>query len=304
MSYLTVVVYNGLCNRLLPLISAMRLAKKSNRKVNMIWGYTPVRSCMTYFGGYCTFEDLFITPPNLVHEQQNIEHSKTYDFYYWLNLDHVVDINLPGNIYVNYALYTLISQDDSSDIFKNFKRTLSTPGKLIFDEIGKELSDEMKMLRPIPELQYEIDKCHKNFSKNMIGIHLRTSDGDFTKNNWKLIIKKLLIECKKWCSVCENRGIFLATDNSEVFVEFAGSLSSKLIIYTPLESLCGNTSSNKFNNDKYNVLVGVVELFLLGKCNCKIIGTCESTFSAVGMLLAEDTVEKYLINDAESVPKF
>ena len=296
MSYLTVVLYNGLCNRLLPLVSALRLAKKSNRVVNVIWGYTPVRSCMTYYGGHCTFQDLFIEPENLIFEKHDIQYSKTYDYYYWLNLDHFVDIKLDGSIYVNYALYTLISEEDDTDVFKNFKQTLKKTGELIFDRVGEELSMEIKALRPIPELQNEIP--------NMIGLHLRTSDGDFTKINWKSIIKKLILSCKKWCSQDQKRGVFLATDNSEVFIEFASSLSSKLIIYNPPSVLGGNVSSNKFNNDKYNVLVAVVELFLLGKCNEKIIGTCESTFSAVGMLLAENTVKKYLINDEDSIPDF
>ena len=214
-----------------------------------------------------------------------------------MNLDHFVDIKLDGSIYVNYALYTLISEEDDTDVFKNFKQTLKKTGELIFDRVGEELSMEIKALRPIPELQNEIDKCSKIFLPNMIGLHLRTSDGDFTKINWKSIIKKLILSCKKWCSQDQKRGVFLATDNSEVFIEFASSLSSKLIIYNPPSVLGGNVSSNKFNNDKYNVLVAVVELFLLGKCNEKIIGTCESTFSAVGMLLAENTVKKYLIND-------
>ena len=302
MSYLTLVVYNGLCNRLLPLISSLRLAKKCNKKVNMIWTYTPQRSCLTYFGDYCKFLDLFITPDNLVYENTDIENVKTYDFFYWMNLDLVVDIKLEGNIYINYALYPLICEEDNTEVFKNFKKTLNKNGEFILDDVGKEIADEMKLLRPIQELQNEIDKCSINFFPEMIGIHIRKSDGGFTKYDWKSITKKLIAQCKKWCN--NKRGIFLATDDCETYINFASNLGRNVVFYDPPKILCGNTSSNKFNNDKYNVVCGVVEMYLLGKCNKTIIGTVDSTFSICGMLLANNNVAKYLIDNEESVPSF
>ena len=302
MSYLTLVVYNGLCNRLLPLISTLRLARKCNRTVNMIWTYTPQRSCLTYFGDYCNLLDVFNPPDNLVYEKNDIQHIKTYDFYYWLNLDLIVDIKTEGNIYINYALYPLVCKEDDTEIFKNFKQTLNTKGEFILDDVGKEIADEMRRLSPVKELQIEIDKCSKGFFKEMIGIHIRKTDGGFVKYNWKLIIKKLIYQCQKWCN--SNRGIFLATDDSDVYISFASNLGGNLVFYNPPKTLCGSTSSNKFNNDKYNVICGVVEMYLLGKCNRMIIGTVDSTFSICGMLLAENDIQKYLISDEESVPIF
>ena len=302
MSYLTIVVYNGLCNRLLPLISALRLARKCNKIVNMIWTYTPQRSCLTYFGDYCNLLDLFNKPENLIYEKTDIDHVKTYDFYYWLNLDLVIDIKIEGNIYVNYALYPIVCEEDNTDVFLNFKKTLNKKGEFILDDVGKEMADEMKSLSPINELQIEIEKCFTGFFKEMIGIHIRKTDGGFVKYNWKAIIKKLISQCQKWCN--SERGVFLATDDSEVYVSFASNLGRNLIFYNPPKTLCGSTSSNKFNNDKYNVICGVVEMYLLGKCNKMIIGTVDSTFSICGMLLGENDVQKYLISDEESVPVF
>lgn len=302
MSYLTIVVYNGLCNRLLPLISALRLARKCNKTVNMIWTYTPQRSCLTYFGDYCNLLDLFDKPENLVYEKNDIEHVKTYDFYYWLNLDLVIDIKIEGNIYVNYALYPIICEEDNTDVFLNFKKTLNKKGEFILDDVGKEMADEMRKLSPVKELKTEIEKCFTGFFKEMIGIHIRKTDGGFVNYNWKAIIKKLISQCQKWCN--SERGVFLATDDSEVYISFASNLGRNLVFYNPPKLLCGSTSTNKFNNDKYNVICGVVEMYLLGKCNSMIIGTVDSTFSICGMLLGENDVQKYLISDEESVPIF
>jgi hypothetical protein len=304
-SYLTVILYNGLCNRLLPIVSALRLAKKCNKKTNLVWTYTPQRSCLSYFGDFCKYEDLFLPVDGMFLELDIKEYEKVYEFYYWLNLDLVVDINIPGNININYALYPLICNEDNSDIFKNFKKTLNLPGELIFDEVGKEIADEMKKsIVPIPELQNEIDSCVKNFFSDMIGIHIRKSDGGFKEYDWNSIIKKLIKNCKEWTSSSNNRGIFLATDDQDVYIEFASKLGHKLIFYNPPDKLCNCVSSSKFNNDKYNVLTAVVEMYLLGKCNKMIIGTVDSTFSICGMMLGENDVLKYLINTEESVPEF
>jgi hypothetical protein len=303
-SYLTVVTYNGLCNRLLPLISCLRLARKYNKKVNIIWTYTPQRSCLTYFGDHCKLLDLFEEPDNLVFEKTDIENSKTYDFYYWLSLDHVIDMSEKGNIYVNYALYPIIGNEDKSDIFINFKKTLNKNQELIFDDVGKELCEEMKKLKPVKDICEQIDLCSKQFYNEMIGIHIRKTDGGFVKYDWKSIIKKILNNAKKWVNSSNDRGIFLATDDSDTYVEFASSLGSKLVFYNPSKKLCGITSDNKFNNDKFNVICGVVELYLLGKCNKMIIGTVDSTFSICGMLLADPNIKKYLVDNEESVPDF
>lgn len=301
---ITVITYNGLCNRLLPLISSIRLSKKSNRNTNMLWGYTPVRSCMTYYGELCKFNELY-EEMNELTVDNNINADKVFEFKYWENKDHIVDINVEGNITINYALYTIISDDDDKEsIFNNLKKSISFSREIVFDDVGKELSSIIKSFRPKKEFQEEINKYSKKFYKNMIGIHIRKSDGGFTEFSWDNIIRNLIVECRNWCNADMNNGVFLATDDSEVYVDFASCLGSKLIFYNPPRVLGGVTSKNKFVNDKYNVFCAVIELALLGKCNKYIVGTCDSTFSITAMLLGEDSVKKYLIKDMEGVPNF
>jgi hypothetical protein len=137
----------------------------------------------------------------------------------------------------------------------------------------------------------------------MLGIHIRGSDGGFIDIDWYNIIEKLLIICEKWCSNKDN-GVFLTADKFEYFTEFS-KLGTKLFFYFPpkvLENTISIDESNtKFNNDKYNVLSGLVDMYLLSHCNRYIIGTTDSTFSFCGMLLASDTTEKYLINSVTDV---
>ena len=196
----------------------------------------------------------------------------------------------------------MICEEDKTEVFKNFQNVIDKKGEFILDDVGKEIADEMRRLSPIKELQIEIENCFKGFFKEMIGIHIRKTDGGFVNYDWESIIKKLISQCQNWCN--SNRGIFLATDDLEVYNSFANNLGKNLVFYNPPTILCGSTSSNKFNNDKYNVFCGAVDMNLLGKCNKMINGTVNSTFSICGMLLAEDNIKKYLISDEESIPMF
>jgi len=303
---ITVVLHNGLCNRLNALLSVMRLGKKYKKKVNIVWTYTPVRSCIAYHGELCKFSDIFKRNDNIL-EDVKVDHQKTYEFRYWENKDHVVDVSGDDNVFINYALYTIISsEDDQNSIFKNLRSVIAKPQEFVVDTIGKEFGDVLKYdLQPNDDLKLEIDSNLKNFRENMIGIHVRRSDGGFADYNWKDINKILIQQSKDWCKNVNN-GVFLATDDMETYINFASALGNKLVIYNPPEELCNtkSTSGNKFSNDKYNVLVGYVELNLLSHCNKLIVGTADSTFSVCAMLMSDINTKKYLINAPENVPSF
>ena len=303
---ITVVLHNGLCNRLLPLISSIRLAKIFNTKVFIEWTYTPVRSCIAYHGDLCAINELF-NIPSYISNIPSQSNERIYEFRYWENKDHIIDVSDNKNVFVNYALYTIISTDDNQNSFlKNLKSVIVNPQEIILDDIAKDLGFILKNdLTPISSLQDEIDKVKNSFFKNMIGIHIRKSDGGFASYDWKNIIKLLLKQSKNWCKN-EDNAIFLATDDMDVYIEFASSLGSKLIFYNPPDNLNNSvsTSGNKFSNDKFNVMCAVVELYLLGSCNKMIIGTADSTFSLCAMLMTDDNVKKFLINSVDNVPSF
>lgn len=307
-SFITVVLHNGLANRLLPLISCVRLARKSHRKVNIIFNGTPVRSCIRYDGEHCTYYNLFKPHDDIIVDKNDIPPpERTFNFEYWLNKDMIIDISGDCNIYTNYGLYTMISQDDNQDsICKNLKFVIEKSGELIFDDIAIELGEILRnVIKPVDELQNEIDKYKSRFKKNMIGIHIRSTDGGFIDIRWDAMVHNLIQRSLSWCKMSVENGIFLATDNPKYYIEFASKLTSdQFVFYNPPEILCDTKSTNvdKFNNDKFNVLCATIEMHLLGYCNHLIIGTASSTFSVCGMLLANPTTTKILIKNVEDIP--
>lgn len=303
------VVYNGLFNRVLPIISALRLAKKSNRVLNILWTDAIGRSNLAFYGERTTFFDMYNPIENVKVDDKIGYNAKKYEFRYWDMLDHIVDINTDENIFIDFALYTLVSTDDESNIFTNLKKYITKPQEVIFDTVGQELGEIYRNhIKPVPEFQNEINKIYGTFLTNMIGLHIRSTDGGFTEIPWDNMVTKLISECKKWVSKGSDYGVFLATDNSDIYVKFVIALGNKLIFYVPPKVLGGSTSTSgegeKFNNDRFNIYCGVIENYLLSKCNKYLIGTCESSFSFASMLGAEQNVKKYLINSVESIPNF
>ncbi len=300
-----ITVHNGLANRLLPLISIIRLAQQTNRKVNLIFHGTPVRSCLRYDGEPCKFDDLFEPFENLVlNDYSNYNFERTYNFEYWLNKDMLMDVSGTCNIETNFGLYTIISEnDDTTSMFKKLQNVLKQGCEITFDAIGIELGTVLKSLKPVKELRDEISKYSSTFLPNMVGIHIRSTDGGFVNIDWSSIVGKLLSLCKEWTKNPEN-GIFLATDNPVYYDQFKILSEKQFFFYQPPTVLCNTkaTLNDKFNNDKYNVLCGLVEMHLLGECNHCIIGTAESTFSFCAMLLSDQNSKKFLINKLEHIP--
>ena len=155
-----------MANRLLPLVSCLRLAKQSGRLLNVIFKGTPVRTCIRYDGADCKYYDLFQkNEENIVveSETEGVFYERTYDFQYWLNKEMVIDVGGNGHIHTNYGLSTIISvEDDQKSMFKLLIDVIAKPGEIKFDGIAKELGEIFhKDMKPVEELQREIDK-YKN----------------------------------------------------------------------------------------------------------------------------------------------
>lgn len=307
-SIITVVTHNGLANRLLPLISCFRIARKSNRKINVIFNGTPVRSCIRYDGEHCKYLDLFQSNPSILvdYDDKNISYKKVFNFEYWLDKDMIIDSSGDDNIHTNYGLYTMISHDDDQDsMCKSIRKHIEKSGEIFFDTIAYELGSILQTeFKPVPALQHEIDKYKSKFRPNMIGFHIRSTDGGFTQIKWDEIVNKLISYSINWCKASKDNGIFLATDNPKYYIEFASKLTSdQFIFYNPPTILSNTvpTNNDKFANDKYNVLCGLIEIHLLGMCHHTIFGTSASTFSVCAMLLAPRETKKFLLKNIDDV---
>ena len=65
-------LYNGLGNRLLPLICLMRLCFPRERKLYIHWTGTPVRSTFAYEGAFVGFYDLFKSIEGMEFVEENV----------------------------------------------------------------------------------------------------------------------------------------------------------------------------------------------------------------------------------------
>jgi hypothetical protein len=297
---ITVITYSGLCNRLLPITASLRLAKKYNKNIDILWEHTPYRTCIPYEGGQCNFNDLFKLPENVeVVDSIRQNNYCYYDFPYWIKEStYIVDMNSNPNIIVKNSVFTFISTEDNKDsFFRQLVDKLCLSGEIKFDYIGNELSDAIKLLQPVDYLQKEIDHYYKNFSKNTLGVHVRKSDGAFIKYDWNKLWRPLFNKIYEWLASYEDSKIFLTTDDKEVYQIFKDKLDDKLLFYNPPSVLGSVNNTDKFKNDKFNVFCAVIDLHLLGKCQA-IIGTATSTFSLCGMLLADKNIKKYMIDNS------
>ena len=278
----------------------------------MVFNGTPVRSCIRYDGAPCKYYDLFERNDNILVDSDTtgIHYDRSFDFEYWLNKEMIIDVTGDGHVYTNYGLYTIIgTEDDSTSMCKLLRNVIEKPGKLVFDSIALELGNILREdIKPVKELQREITNYKQNrFKKNMVGLHIRSTDGGFVGIKWDKMVQELIRRCLVWCKKSLDNGIFLATDNGTYYIDFASKLTTdQFVFYNPPDVLCGTESTNvdKFNNDKFNVLCATVEMYLLGECNRGIIGTASSTFSVCGMLIGSHfpNTTNYLITSLDNIP--
>jgi hypothetical protein len=180
------------------------------------------------------------------------------------------------NVDEDYKDYTLDVKDNNDGIFENYSL-------YEFRQIFKQLKPNKKILDIIQENL-------KEFTDNMIGIHIRRTDGDFIKIKWNEVDNMLITKIEDMIKKEKNLKIFLATDSKETQDKYSEHFGDKLLSYIPEE--------DKFNNNRFNVICGVIDLFLLSKCNKMLIGTVGSSFSITAGLLGEADI--WLIKDEKS----
>jgi hypothetical protein len=295
MKLICLPLFNGICNRLIPIASALRLAKKTGRKVMVFWTDNPGRSLLTYHGQSTNFEDIFEPIENMeflsmVQINEYLDTSDHYDCHVLVPFP-IVNTNTDKHIFVVYCVNTIFSKDDEI----NQQYVLKDIGKFIEDSVFMEMKSVLRELCPVTHLKNEIDKIYETKMKGriMVGLHIRRTDGSFKEKDWKKTDQTLLLRARSWAH--EGYVFFLATDSPRHEHDFKMALGNSLITYEP--------RFNKFGNDRNNVLAAVVDLYLLSKCDRAIIGTVESSFSLTAALLSEKTPLWMISENCNSVFK-
>jgi hypothetical protein len=124
----------------------------------------------------------------------------------------------------------------------------------------------------------------------MIGIHIRKTDGGYTNIDWESIDILLIKKLELWLKKDDKLSIFLATDCEKTSNKYKTHFNDRLLSYIP--------ETNKFHNNKFNVISGIIDIYLLSKCNKIIIGTLGSSFSITAGLMGNTPL--WLIKDENS----
>ncbi len=258
----------GLSNRIKSLISCIRYSKENNIDVKVLWevldSYKKHHHILN-----CRFSKLFSN--NIEIKKLNHNSCKIYKSHCFMIFD---NDNLPDNF-------------DTYDK-KNAKYTPSDKRRRNIDhnynKIPKNVIENylphFKVLKPIKELQKEIDVFSLKFDDNTISVHIRSWSGPNEESrNKKLFIngiERFETEMLKY----KTHNFFLATDSQKVKQYFQNKsiLKEKIICYPRKTNL---NTSRKYPE---GIQEDLIELYLLSK-NKIIVGSHNSTFTEVAWWL-------------------
>ena len=301
-----ITLHNGLGNRLLPMLSILRFAKESNQKLYIHWTGKAGRSCLYYEGlEFVTFYDLFRKLDNVEEISEDDIRAKEpheeglavkYHFHYSEENPHVMKpLDNEKDTFVFMAILPVLRESEADLSSKRYKFHDPEYGYFTQDAWYKDVKSYFHLLKPVTPLDRIINVYSSKFRDNMIGIHLRKTDGGFADMNWDEIDKHIISRIYEWKNKDSTIGVFLATDCADTTRKFKKEFGNDIIVFDPPE--------DKHRNNAFNNRCAVVDMFLLSKCNKLIIGTFGSTFGLCAALLSKDTPFFVMTNDKYELPK-
>ena len=276
-------VHSGLNNKLIPLLSLLRIAKKENKNIKCYWGNQAYLSNSLFH-----FNDLF-------ENVKEIQFISSKEFNQEFNNKNNIIYNKSGSdrdrkeiIYntnsknsVFYKIVHMISYKNDNVIGKYVpyakEHTVKT---LIIDELREVIKD----LNPKKNILSKINNDFFNNNK-VLGIHLRITDGgfkDIPKNNIFYYITNFLKNNQEY-------KVYISCDNIKLEQEIIHRFPNKIYY---LKQPFGNEYRDKFNRSTFGIKNAVVEMFSLSKCT-KFAGTPGSSFSFMIWLLRNDDSLKF-----------
>lgn len=259
----------GLSNRIRCLISCIRYAKKYNINFGINWKVLDSYDKNAHILN-CSYNRLF---KNDI-EYTNIEHN------YKIYKHHCLIIFEDDNIPLNFNTFNsnCVVRFSKSD---RLNRNIDFMYNKIPEEIKKDYIECFKVLKPINELQQQIDEYSKYFNNKTVSVHIRSwnRNGEKGRRDFLFNIQKFENKMKKYDN---SYNFFLATDSKDVQDYFNNSseLKDRIFIYPRKTNL---DTSRDFPE---GVQEDLIELYLLSK-NKIIIGSHFSTFTEVAWWLAE-----------------
>lgn len=234
----------GLCNRLRPIVSAMRLAEFSGRRLSIVWhNYSHVnRGCA------CDFNDLFTNDIEQIKSLKEIEARsiKIYNYenhfskggtdFYPDKANDIIDVHSRDEVvYVKgtYFIYDITDSTRKSEAYKEF-------------------AQYFRRLKPIRYICKKANEFKReNYSKPILGVHARLKN--FYVKTWldHLKVRGLRLkyprsendyyeEIDKYLAEYPKARIFLSADNKKSENAISHRYKDRLIKY-PVRTFSRNT---------------------------------------------------------------
>jgi hypothetical protein len=290
-------VHSGLSNKLIPLLSLLRIGRIEKKNIECYWGA----------GGYSNHNYQFL---DLFKEIKNVKFINELKFKKKFKSNNYKIYNITGSdknkkeaIYnssnesaIFYKIVHLISY--KNDNIKN--KYIPYPREKIFqNNLIKELRLIIKELKPIDKILEKVQNVTKLFeNKKVVGLHCRCSEVAYndkikiSKNPWdKINFSQIYNLIEKYINM--NYKIYLSCDNSENETILLNKYKNNIIIFN---NPFGNTYKDKFNRLSFGQINAVCELFILSKCTV-FFGTPSSSFSFMVWLLRNDNELNFWCDD-------
>lgn len=270
-------IQSGLCNQLIPLISAIYCSQKLNKP--LIVNYNPIRIMKDNTEILYLYQFIEINNIKVINNFENII----------FNLNNKVIKGGWGG--KNNIIYK--EDYNKNIIFKNICHFISMDDKykLVgqYSELRLEINDYLSELRTIARnniilpniIKEKINYITKKFeNKKILGMHIRTQDGGF-KDTFN--IKKIYNFIENFIHINPEYYIYISIDNIEKEEIIVDKYKEKIMV---MDAPFGNSYRDKINSNKYGLMNGLCELYILSKCN-KIVGTKSSSFSIYSWILSD-----------------
>ena len=283
-------VHSGLCNRLIPFITSMNLAKDLNSEYYLYWDDECQDLLYKYKGEKTKYNHLFELMDNInyINNEQfnkflNCNDSKLIinfntEFKYnkkdLLNYECIIFNNYYYPIYLENDLITFKNYSENFNFNQSWHQKINTTFNNI--KLKNILSN----------------KIIKFNNSELIGIHLRHNETKWAERNnvneynyLKILIKKMYDEIK----INKNIKFFISTSNKNLLIKLESIFKDRISYFKDrfgnpkTDYFYNNNSENDFCTLNKN-LNGLVDLILLSKCY-KIYCKKSSSFSICAHLI-------------------
>jgi hypothetical protein len=287
-------VNSGMCNRLFPFLTSYYFSIKNNFDYYLYWDENCQDLEYKYVGDKTSYSDLFQNIENIkyINNEKYISlisnNKKIFEVKY-NEKSKIKDIDLNNLKEFDIILFNHYVHP----IFFNNLTSYSNVNHNLLNDINNNditiLHDLFKLVKPNVKILNRINKYDNIFLKyKVIGIHIRHRN-NIWNNNYNFVKKKRNLLIKFFINKNNNYKFFISTTNLNE-LNYLLKLFPNNIIY--FKERFGNDKNEHFYLNDTNLdfcnknknLNGVVDLFLLSKCNI-IFSELSSSFSMASKFL-------------------